>query len=553
MQKVIIQCRDIAKERELFAKEKHLALEHCHVKLQAVSTYIKSVHMQHFSKFDESYKELYLNNHEALINDHISFKQIYKVTLFEESDPSIALKYKLEYQDYKSKALLHVEPSSTLKYSHFEPKEFYKRLLSEIYTIMAEHQILIQLFSPHLLEDIKAFVKKVYNEEFNKTFTLRLATTLSPNISKPSHIIYHFEHNRAKKQQYKEVEPNELLVEFTKPTFGSDGLNVFGRRIDSSTIDHNESLPFSYDKQSILVAEKEDSIRFFSSKKGYVHLFDNVLSVQNSIALKQINRYDDNLLKNEDNEVEVLLTQENIDIDSLNEGSELISERVHIKGFVGNHAKIEAKEVIIDGATHLGSTIYSKVATIHRHKGYLRCANAKIELLEGGELHATFADITAALGGNVAAQRVQIATLKSHSRVVASSQIIIDKIEGEDNHIIIDYTQVPIITDKIKFIQEDIELLRYSHKRAVVHDEIRAKGIMQKINRFKQEIIDIESSMFSAKITINAAIQGHNTITFVTPYGELNYATTQTHYSPFYLEERDDNIVLQPVNITLSK
>ena len=548
----ILTCKNIHKEIKNYALKHNIDRDECNFSLLALSTYLKSVHLENFVKLNATYKKEYATQN-RIINDHVRFQQIYKIELFEKKPSDIELLYSLNFNEFKTEVTLHVEPSSTIHHSNYKPSELYKLLVKKVNHIKAKHNILINLFSDNLHNDIKKWVKIIYANKFTRPFILNLCKTFEPIIAKEAKLILHFEQNKESNQQYKEVEVDELIMEYTKPIFGENGLNVYGRRVISDAKNSKNLLTFSFNEKVILRKENEDSICFYARKKGYVEFENDKLSIENKIKLKRFSRNESKLTQDEKNDVEIVLSQNNLHVDTLSEGAELKSESIHIEGYVGRNAKVEAKELVINGVTHNGSKVFSKEAQIHRHKGLLRCHKANVHLLEGGEIHATEVHIDVAVGGSIYAQNVHVKELRSNVKIYASSSIYIDNLSGEDNTLAIDYQKIPIIMKRIEFIKEDIDLLIYTLEKAKRHDELRAVSIQKKITLFKEEVTGLQESMYHASIEINSIVTGVNKIIFATPYGELSYSTTKHRYSIFTLENESERITLLPTQISLTK
>ena len=545
-------CKNIYKEIKNYATKHNIETRECDFSLLALSTYLKSVHLENFIKLDSTYKKEYAT-YNKIINDHVRFQQVYKINIFQKEPSDIELHYTLKYDEFKTETTLHVEPTSIINHLNYKPSELYKLLVKKINAIKAKHNILINLFSDSLQDQIKRWVKALYSSKFTKTLSLNLCKTFEPIIAQEAKLILHFEENKESNQEYKEIEIDELIIEYTKPIFGENGLNVYGRRIISDAKKSKNLLTFIFDEKAVLRKEDDKAIYFYALKKGYVEFANDKLSIENKIKRKRFSRNESKLTQDETNDVEIVLSQNNLHVDTLSEGAELKSESIHIEGYVGRNAKVEAKELVINGVTHNGSKVFSKEATIHRHKGLLRCHKANVHLLEGGEIHATEVYIDSAIGGSIYAQDVHVKELRSNVKIYASSSIYIDNLIGEDNILAIDYQKIPIIMKRIEFIKEDIELLIYTLEKAKRHDDQRAASIQKKITLFKEEVTDLQESMYHASIEINSIVTGVNKIIFSTPYGELSYNTTNHRYSTFTLENESERIILLPTQVSLTK
>ncbi len=307
------------------------------------------------------------------------------------------------------------------------------------------------------------------------------------------------------------------------------------------------------DKGSIKIEENEKSKFYKSSRRGYVHFDGNSLSVDNKIRMSKISRNQTSLASEEENNVEVMISQNDTTKDSIGEGVELVSETIHINGHVGAKSTLEAINLTIDGATHQDSKQFAKYAEINRHKGTLRCHEAKIKLLEGGEIHASKVDIEACLGGSIYAKDVTIGLVKSNLKVYASNSITIKQVRGEDNLFKINYRDIPILNSKINLINADIENLKFKLEEAVRHSQTKVPHIKKEIQNLKNEQNIIETSHMDAKISIEKPFSGLNRIVFVIDdENEIKFKTEELAYTPFYLQINEDKITLIPTNKSIS-
>ena len=235
-------------------------------------------------------------------------------------------------------------------------------------------------------------------------------------------------------------------------------------------------------------------------------------------------------------------------------GEELSAENLHIKEDVESNSIIEAIHLQIDGITYNDSIQFARNAKIGTHRGTLRCHNAHIAILDGGEVHATTADIKSAISGTVYAQDVIIDKAFNDLEIIVANSITINQVDGSHNSFKINYKDVPIINSKIDLIQDDIENLDVSLKEAQKHNLSQVSIIEEKIKDFKKELETIRNSTNVAKITIKKTIKEENEIIFELDNGEfISFITQDSTYSPFHLEFKNNEIFLKPINKKLIK
>ncbi|MDQ7044858.1 MAG: hypothetical protein Q9M32_02970 [Sulfurimonas sp.] len=224
---------------------------------------------------------------------------------------------------------------------------------------------------------------------------------------------------------------------------------------------------------------------------------------------------------------------------------ELIYEDLIILGDIYEDSIVDSNKLTVGGKTFKGSTQFSKYATINIHQGNLRCHEAKIALLDCGEIHATTVDIGTVSSGLVRAQDITIEHLKGDSSIYASSSIRIGKISGENNKLFINYKEVPILTSKITLIEDDIEELTIALGKVQENYSSLESEIASEITRLNEEIRNIQNSTKNAKITIKEEVKTKNTISFVIDDANtLTFETKQATYAPFYLSFSENTITL---------
>jgi hypothetical protein len=547
-----IQTASIKQTVKQFASDSITPLDQCDFILHGVITYIKTCHMETFAKYTEKFKEEYSDT-ERLINDRVVFRQIYKVSLQKTKACELKLDYTIEPGDYNTQPQMIIKPTSAIPFERYKPQELFTLIVREINKIKAWNGMLIGMFSEPMIEDVKKLVKQIYTKRFVDDVSILLFNGIEPELAKPSKLLLYFQ-KKSQDRQISEVEVGELIVEYVKPVYGHNGINAYGRRVSRGEAQNEPFMECEIDKATIEVSENDEVIKLYSKKRGFVHYEPKKIEISNKVTLENVKRVQSQVAKEEQNEVEVVITQDDITHDSVGEGVHLTSETIHISGHIADKAKLEAKKLIIDGATHNGAKLFAREAIINRHKGVVRCHKADIKLLEGGEVHGTHVYIENALGGTVFAEQVTISNVRHHLKVYATESITVKNLTGEDNIFTIDYSKIPIMQSRLEYIEEDIDEQRYYLDEAKRHREKDIPKINKRINTLKEEIREIKESCFHATITIQNRLNGLNTVRFGLPKNkEISFRTKEgMKYEPFYLERDEDDVTLQPVGVTLS-
>lgn len=515
--------------------------------INAVDTYIKNVSQESFVLYNEDIQG-YFKDHDKMVNEHVRIKQIYTITVEKAPKRVLKLDYTLRFSDNMSSAFIVLHPSSQIPYKTYKPKETYLLLLKELNKIKAKNKILINIFDENMKEKLKAFVGYLYKGNFTKKVKIELFNGIEPQIRRSSRLILRFLEKETNTQVI-EVEQDEVLAIFIKPLFGKNGLNVFGEIIDSEYSKNSEDIKCDIDSNSIEIVEDEDRKVYKSRIKGYVHYDKERFYVDNKIKMQHLSRVQESVAKEESNNIEVIISQNDTSLDSLGEGVELTSETIHIHGHVGAKSTLKAVNLVIDGATHKDSMQEAKFASINRHKGKLRCHNAKIKLLEGGEVHATDVEIENSLGGTVYAENVTIENVKNNLKIYASNSITVKRVSGEDNLFKISYRDIPTLNSRFNFLEEEIDELKYKLEGALKHTPSEVEPLRKEISELKEIQAKIINSVYNAKITVKEPFRGLNTITFVLSGGEeITYKTQEKVYDTFHIIKEGELVTLYPTD-----
>nr|WP_275856987.1 hypothetical protein [Sulfurimonas sp. MAG313] len=550
LKELIVNTRNIRTTLKEYAEKNSYTLQDLDFKLLGLQNYFKTCHQESFIKLHDDYKKEY-SLPEKIINDHARFIQIYKIKILPKKPTALKLVYRIELGEFATYPILILSKASKLPIEAIKANEMLKQLHAQCNKIKAENKMLVNLFSSCMVKDLKSFVSKIYKDGFTADESILLVEGIDPIISQPSEVINHY---KKKEQKVSEVKEFELILTYKKPIYGNSGLNAMGQRITHGESTNLSKIEYEIDTDSIRVDETKTQICYYAKRHGFVSITKNILSISNKIVVETIKRVEKKLTQTEENQVSIVVSQTDVTKDGIGEGVELISESVHITGHMGAKSSIEAKDVVIDGATHYDSFVTARSVKINRHKGTLRCHKAEINSLEGGTIYATHVKINAALGGQVFAENVTIKTLKHNLKVFASKSITIERISGEDNHFIIDYRKLPVIQSKLNFLEEELEDVQWQYEEAQKHSKEKLPELKSKIQEIEKSMQEIKMSHLDAVITIMAPIDGLNTIEFAIANKQTSiiYRTKEARaFEPFYLKQKEDKIILEPVGISI--
>ena len=550
-QKELIKTKHVKEALERYATDNLIPLSECDFRLNKVETLLKNSRNHEFEHYTQERLQEYLDR-DKIINEHVEFSQIYTITAMHREVQELDLLYTIDFGRYATHPKLILSPDSKIPYKLYKPVEMLKLLYREFNKIKVYNEILIQLFDDPMKKTLKSFVKHLYAGKFTKKVKIPLFDGIEPIIARDSRVIYWFK-EKENDGIVIEVDKDEILIEYKKPLYGRNGLNAHGKNIDSLYAQHSDDAHIEIDPKSVRIEEDKNSKRYISINRGYVHYDGVKLSVDNRLRLHEVSR-NKHVIDSEDeeNNIDVIVAQHDVTKDSIGEGVELISECIHVEGFVGAHSKLEALDLDIKGATHQDSKQYAKFAKVNRHKGTLRCHEAKIGLLEGGVVHATKVDVESSLGGQIYAQDVVIGHAKNNLKIYASNSITVRLVSGEDNIFKINYRDIPVLKSKITFIQEELDDLKYRLDQAKRFNRDDIKLLEDEIASLKIEEKKITESYKTATISVEQPFRGLNHIVFtIDEKNELHYKTDAKAYLPFHLKVEDEKITLLPPVISL--
>jgi len=549
--KELIKTKHVKEALKRYATDNLIPLSECDFQLNKVETLLKNSRNHEYEHYTKERLQEYLDK-DKIINEHVEFSQIYTITAMHQEVQELDLLYSIDFGRYATHPKLILSPDSKIPYKLYKPVEMLKLLYREFNKIKISNEILVQLFDDSMKKTLKSFVKHLYAGKFTKKVKIPLFDGIEPIVARDSRVIFWFQ-EKENDGIVIEVDKDEILIEYKKPLYGKNGLNAHGKNIDSLYAQHHDDAHIEIDPKSIRIEEDKNSKRYISRARGYVHYDGVKLSVDNRLRLHEVSR-NKHVINSEDeeNNIDVIIAQHDVTKDSIGEGVELVSECIHVEGFVGAHSKLEALDLDIKGATHQDSKQYAKFAKINRHKGTLRCHEAKIGLLEGGVVHATKVNVESSLGGQIYAQDVTIGHAKNNLKVYASNSITIRLVSGEDNVFKISYRDIPILKAKRAFIQEELEDLKYRLDQAKRFNKDDIKLLEDEIASLKIEEKKITESYKTATISVEQPFRGLNHIIFtVDENNELHYKTDAKAYLPFHLKVEDEKITLLPPAISI--
>lgn len=286
-----------------------------------------------------------------------------------------------------------------------------------------------------------------------------------------------------------ETAENQLVLEYLKPKEGAEGLNCKGQFIPKVPPLINLKNKIK-NGEGISLEENDDSIKYISTKSGYISINRNEISVKNELEIKEINfKKTGSIDTNKNADVHINVTEKDMTLDSI-QGVEVEAKSVSIKGSVGHGAYIKSEDVVVNGQVHKSAIIESHKIKVNRLKGSLKGDEIDVDILEQGKIRGKIVKVNIANGGLIIGDIIHIKELKSNTIIMASKKIEVDTVSGEDNKLILDpfvkinRHELEMKLAKIKGLEKEIERIKS-----------KINLIMNTIKREHKEYIELRNKI----------------------------------------------------------
>ena len=478
--RILVDTRDISGALVRFAKERSISIEDIDFDIKQVYTVVESIQTGDAITYklldgDKVPESVYTSGEVVL-------KQFYQILIrpADKTDKNRLILSLTADRNYMSVSVI-IKQNSTIINS-IDVKSY---LYNEINKKMARSNLLIMLLEDELIKNLNVFIEKLPKDKITLKSDVRILAAKCnyyvPTIDDKINLYFADKQDEQERDEnmydrgfVMSAEGGELLAEYTKPRKGVSSINCRGEFIEApEPIVANEptfTITERIDKQ-----ETEHKILYYALKPGNVLLEDNKLDIVGTVKLMEINfRKTGSIIIAEDKDVSVNVMEENPVLDSILPNMTLQSKEVHIKGSVGNDARIIATTCSVDGTTHSTTYISAKEANINSLKGILDAELATVNKLEGGIITAETVTIGSCSNGSITAKTVKIKSLGSLNTIIASELIEIDEIVGTDNKLIFetavtkaDKELVERFTKEGKVLKDEIEELSEQFRRAL--------------------------------------------------------------------------------------
>lgn len=417
--------------------------------------------------------------------------------------PHFNLVASLAFDKHKSKAIIIIDPSSTIPLK----KGIQEYLKREIWNHKLRHGLLIGITDNNLEEQINKMLLKIQKEGPLKIpYKMNITHFFPPIDPINDSVVLHYKKEEHQGNLIEGVQSDDLIFEYIFAKRGSDGRSCKGEFITANEPLIRYITAISIDPQTIRAHEDEHSICFYAMVSGYVKRSNGIFSISQELRLKGASfRGTGSIETGSDKEIHVKIHDEDKSKDAVGSGVTIDVQTLDVTGTIGSNTKIQACDVTIGAQTHKKSLIeVQENATIHLHRGDLKAKNATIDVLEAGRVEAVTVRVTKMLGGEIVAEHVIIDTLYSNANITALKSITINTIVGDGNNLIIDPRNIPSYHEQIDTQErklKELNTLIQQQGKELLGKELALK---EQTNRIKQVQLKIKTALTQNKPPLKA-------------------------------------------------
>jgi len=586
---IIIDTQDVAKELKSIATVNNVGLEVVDFKILKTTTLYRQSPEEEWLEAGEEAKTLF-NEDDFFLNPNLQIEQHFKVEIFDTRNAQEAVvlpPVSLGANKNLTKVVVTIKKCVDIRYS----SQFETALIEAINKKKIKAKILVGIREGVMRQEVKKISSSVrINNIVEKDHTFVVMEGIDPVMPVNDAFIMHYKKkvNAEDKQgrvdysrrgYLEAVGEGEVILEYVKPQEGSPGKTCRGTflPVNEPKIANEKAITVT---ENIIKKEDDKTIRYIAKRSGYVTESGGSYDIQDQMEIGEINfKTTGSIEAGLDRNVTINIKESDAFKDAIGTGMSVESTELNVDGNVGSQANIRARTVRIGGQTHMTSTIWADTATISVHRGTVEGTEVTVERLEGGKIIADVARVKSVIGGEIIARQIYIQTLFSNAQITTSELVEIQELKGIDNKFLVDPTsskafkdETASLREKITQLQKNLDALpkQLENKKSVIDknkqsvemikekiEELKAEGkkppvtfmgklkdyqqlvneynLMLKavkdyrfqLNDYKEELNQVQSKIFSAKIINHSPWKEYNEIKFklISPAIEVEYNT----------------------------
>lgn len=417
---------NIPQTLKTIAREKKLTLKDIDFTISATKFIATSISTKQI--LDESYT---LNDFIHNLNSsEVNIEQIHSIEVFlKKSEPLFNLKLKSNKDLSEARVVL-------LKGSSFAGIND-RRLYAVINKHLALNNAILYVFEKNLKEKIKNFLEIYKDKILDQDVEFSVAQTIVYEPSTNDSIEHLYLTSSEKADLYdknfaKKIIAGTTLIQYNKSQTGISGHNILGKFSTPKEPDNNNFPDFFIDNDSIIALDSGLKIEYKASKTGYLDFSQRTLRIADELNVENVSAKTTGSIHA--NDLNLQINEKNKIVDAVGPSMVIKATSATVNGSVSENARISVATAIINGVTHSSSTIFAiDEAKIQNHRGSLYTRYAEIEKLEAGLIDCDTVFIEEAFGGVIRCNKAIIKKMHSNCKVIASCEIKIFEIVGEEN------------------------------------------------------------------------------------------------------------------------
>lgn len=441
-----------------------------------------------------------------ILDPNLQIFQSYKVEFYDTRERKAAVLPTISLNTNKlmTHIIANIKADSAIKFAHSLEKD----IISYINKKLLKLKILIGIRNTTMITEVKKIIADIrVNGIIEQDRKFSVCVWPNPVEHVNERVIFHYKTKTGSEQNgnkidysdrgfIKGVVAGENIIEYIKPKEGHIGRNARGEIIPIAQPKIYEDKPIEV-SDCIEKVETEESIKYISKKSGYVIEEKGVYTIKDQLDLNSASFNTTGSIDTRfDSDISINISENDILKDAVGPGIAIKTSTINVNGNVGNGAHITAKNVTIGGQTHAKSTINSTFANIAVHLGTCICDEAKIGRFEGGQVKAKKVFIDTAIGGTIIAHEVYIKNLFSNVKITASTIVQIDKLNGNNNKIIIDVASMHDYESKLSDYLSKTEKLRadianLAKELTVKYNLIKTNE--ESVNQIKNRVVELRA------------------------------------------------------------
>ncbi len=496
-QSIIVDTKDVVKELKAICSTYKLKPQDIDFNILECHTFFRTSEDEEWEELNDKNREMFESD-EFLVHENLQINQNYKIEIFKidlqkhanDKLPTITLG--------ANKTLTNIIATIKKDLDLSTKGGMDKKIISQINKKKLKAGILIGIKESDMLKEVSRVAASIQVNGFlENDESFMVMDFLKPVFSINDDMIYHYQKkvkkedeqgriNYARRGFVLPVEEGEVIIEYIKPQMGTPGRNCRGKFIPIKEPSQTQNVTINT-TDAIVVQEDDNSIKYVSTKKGYVKDDGGVYDIQDQMDVDGVKfKTTGSIEAGIDSNVTINIKETMEFEDAIGAGMKVETTAVNVEGSVGSNAFIKANDVKIGGQTHKNSTIDCKNIDVTVHRGKITSDIANIDRLEGGEVVADSVHVQTVVGGTIIAREIHVDTLISNATIISSELVDVKNIKGSNNKIIIDPTQIKGIENKINEISEKISNAEDEYKK------------IPKLLKTKKEIIESNKNAVEA-------------------------------------------------------